>query len=179
MATLLCTVQQQAQNAALAKAYEALTSDVLANGPAANPALWMTPAAQTFQADVSRFGDAVKAAGNLVTGGTVCDETQLTAFIDQLNALGARWAALSGRANPVTSYMTSLKPPAPPWEPSIGWLIKWGLVAGVIYIGYRWVTAAGQASERIRYVRENHGDYIPKNELPAYAGGPRRRRRRK
>lgn len=95
-------------------------------------------------------------------------------LLNEIRDLGVEYRGITG-TDPVAPNL----PPTESWSPSIGWIIKWGLVAGVIYIGYKWFTAAGQASERIRYVRENHSDYIPTNELPAYAGGPRRHRRRK
>lgn len=174
---LVCTTGQVERNRAVVTSYDALAREVVA-AVQANPALVTDATVTALQKEISAFGTAFTAAGGTVTAGMVCDEGTLVAFIQQLSQLGARWAAATKRPDVVVPFKPSLTPPAPPWEPSIGWLLKWGLVAGIVYIGYRWATAAGAASERIRPTRANSYDEIPRDQLPAYAGGPKRRRRK-
>lgn len=109
------------------------------------------------------------------SSGQICDQDTRTAITKQLEALSAEFARSANVVDPLAQRRSMGLLPREPGI-SILLLLKWGLFIGVAYLGYKWFSAAGQASERIRYVREN--SYIPRDELPAYAGGPKRRRRK-
>lgn len=111
-----------------------------------------------------------QAIASAATWTVLCDlEPAFRTALNNLASASARWAKLSGRADPVSAFKALVDQAYPP----AGWglfdYLKWALIIGGGYLVYK--TLMGD-----RPLSSLFGDdeEIPRHKLPRYAGGSRR-----
>jgi hypothetical protein len=128
-------------------------SDVLNMSQRATTAGTNTPAQETRVASLSEEVKAINAASTF--WGFYFNEIVARAEAATLMAfnIATELATLLGEKNPVTL-------PDSPWV--MGDYLKWGLILGGSYLLYKWVVQLAPTE-------------YPRDQLPAYAGGKKRR----
>ena len=99
---------------------------------------------------------------DLVRVSQLCDDSIYTTFYNKVRAFGLALQTKTGVVDPTAPFADLARPPAA--EISILTLAKWGLVIGIGYIAYKWITAVAHTSD----------DYLPRSRTPRYAGGTRK-----
>lgn len=126
---------------------------------------WWNSSYAPLENDVKSITDAVQ--NTIAWSPNFCDlETRFKSALEAVNAAGAAWQKVTGRPNPVGPYKKTVDEKDCGWLCMIGGVLKWGLIIGGVYLGYKMFFG-----NRPLF---GDDDEIPTHQLPRYAGGTRR-----